>query len=172
MSVSFMNEECATLSGSTCRIKISVQKSLVAEVELEYERQTDSVVIHQYDIKGPKEENKNNWQESQHLVFQKLNLLAKSAFEDILVFYARESLYSLLEWIGSYYNLFTEPCHRCHTRLQFDSPQYKYLPPMVRTWTKKSTSGTTSIIEQSQLQNSVGIAYHMRCFIEATKTTI
>lgn len=90
----------------------------MTEVELEYEQQTDTLVIHQYDIKGPKEEvrvyyynyyyyftvinipsfvkNKNNWQESQHLVFQKLNLLAKSAFEDVLVFYARESLYSLL----------------------------------------------------------------------------
>ena len=67
----------------------------MADLELEYERNSDTLIIHQYDIKGVKEE-KHFWQDSQYLVFQKINLLATDAFEDMLVFFAKESLYNIL----------------------------------------------------------------------------
>lgn len=57
--------------------------------------------------------------------------------------------------------MFTRPCHRCHKILQFDSPQYKYLPPMVRTWTKKQ-----SFQKNPSLRMETGVAYHLRCFAE------
>lgn len=137
---------------------------MAADLELEYEKNTDTLIIHQYDIKSVKEQ-KHFWQDSQYLVFQKLNLLATSAFEHMLVFYAKESLHNILDWFASYYDLFSKPCHRCHKLLQFDSPHYKYLPPMVRTWTKKQPLG--SVNEPSPLlRQEVGVAYHMRCFAE------
>ncbi|GAA5802388.1 hypothetical protein HPULCUR_007853 [Helicostylum pulchrum] len=35
---------------------ICARKALVADLELEYERDSDSLTVHQYDIKGVKEE--------------------------------------------------------------------------------------------------------------------
>ncbi|KAI7903118.1 uncharacterized protein BX663DRAFT_509613 [Cokeromyces recurvatus] len=161
-SITFVNEERKTLTGSTCCIKIYSRKALAAILDLEYYQNSDSLIIHQYVIKSVKEE-KYVWQESQHLVFQKLNLLASNAFEDMLAFYAKESLYNILSWFISYHDLFTKPCHRCQKILQFDSPQYKYLPPIVRTWKKKEVFEENS---ESSIRIETGITYHMRCFIE------
>ncbi|GAA5813535.1 hypothetical protein MFLAVUS_007014 [Mucor flavus] len=161
-TVMFEEEERITFIGSTCRIKICARKALVADLELEYERDSDSLTVHQYDIKGVKEE-KNFWQDSQYLVFQKVNLLATDAFEDMLVFFAKESLYNMLDWFASYHDLFTAPCYRCHKILQFDSPQYRYLPPMVRTWAKK-----LPVVDNDSpvARQAPGTVYHMRCYIE------
>ncbi|KAK4512136.1 uncharacterized protein ATC70_013379 [Mucor velutinosus] len=160
--VNFIKEEQQTLSGSTCRIQIYARKALVADLELEYERGSDTLVIHQYDIKSVKEE-KQSWQDSQYLVFQKMNLLATTAFEDMLVFFAREALYNILNWFASYHDLFVSPCQRCHKLLQFDSPQYRYLPPMVRTWAKKQPIHQNEDVPMAQ---STGVPYHMRCYTE------
>ncbi|KAG2202429.1 hypothetical protein INT46_001325 [Mucor plumbeus] len=162
LSVIFEKQEQQTLCGSTCRIKICTRKALVADLELEYERGSDTLVIHQYDIKSVKEE-KQSWKDSQYLVFQKVNLLATTAFEDMLVFFAKEALYNILNWFASYRNLFVSPCQRCHKLLQFDSPQYKYLPPMVRTWAKKQPIHQNDHVP---IVHSIGVAYHMRCFTE------
>ncbi|KAI8642273.1 hypothetical protein BD408DRAFT_185686 [Parasitella parasitica] len=162
LSIVFQKKEYSTLCGSACRIKICSRKALVADIELEYERGSDALVIHQYTIKSVKEE-KQSWQDSQYLVFQKMNLLATAAFEDMLVFFAREALYNILDWFASYHDLFVSPCQRCHKLLQFDSPQFRYLPPMVRTWTKRQP-----IHQHGDVANvhDVGTPYHMRCFIE------
>ncbi|CAO3625484.1 unnamed protein product [Mucor hiemalis] len=159
-TVRYKEEEKMSSSGSTCRIKICAQKALVADLELEYERNSDTLIIHQYDIKGVKEQ-KHSWQDSQYLVFQKINLLATDAFEDMLVFFGKESLFNILEWFLSYHDLFTKPCHRCRKILQFDSPQYRYLPPMVRTWVKKSPTVNNDISETSP---PPATAFHMRCY--------
>lgn len=158
-SILFETQEQTTLTGSTCSIRVYSRKALAADLELEHDKNTDTLVIHQYDIKSVKEQ-KHIWQDSNYLVFQKLNLLATQAFEDMLVFYAKESLFNMLDWFASYFDLFSKPCIRCHKLLQFDSPQYKYLPPMVRTWTKKQPDDPESTRQQ------VGVAYHMRCFAE------
>ncbi|GAN07278.1 hypothetical protein MAM1_0155d06774 [Mucor ambiguus] len=160
--VGFIKEEQQTLSGSTCRIQICIRKALVADLELEYERGSDTLMIHQYDIKSTKEE-KQSWQDSQYLVFQKMNLLATTAFEDMLVFFAREALHNILNWFASYHDLFMLPCQRCHKLLQFDSPQYRYLPPMVRIWAKKQPIQQN---EDAPMVQSTGVPYHMRCYIE------
>ncbi|KAF1801112.1 hypothetical protein FB192DRAFT_1448438 [Mucor lusitanicus] len=160
--VGFVKEEQQTLSGSTCRIQICTRKALVADLELEYQRGSDTLMMHQYDIKSVKEE-KQSWQDSQYLVFQKMNLLATTAFEDMLVFFAREALYNILNWFASYHDLFVSPCQRCHKLLQFDSPQYRYLPPMVRTWAKKQPIQQN---EDAPMTQSTGVPYHMRCYIE------
>ncbi|KAI7889883.1 uncharacterized protein EV154DRAFT_268337 [Mucor mucedo] len=55
-TVTFEKEETPTLTGSTCHIKICARKALVADLELEYEKYSDTLVVHQYDIKGVKEE--------------------------------------------------------------------------------------------------------------------
>ncbi|ORE02305.1 hypothetical protein BCV72DRAFT_54594 [Rhizopus microsporus var. microsporus] len=93
-------------------------------------------------------------QGSQYLVFQKLSLLAAVAFEDMTTLFARESFFYILDWLSSYHDLFTAPCIRCHKVLQFDSPVYKYTPPVVRTWNTKHTTDRTAV------------AYHMRCYHE------
>lgn len=163
-TVRLKEEEKLSSSGSTCRIKICAQKALVAELELEYERNSDTLIIHQYDIKGVKEK-KHSWQDSQYLVFQKINLLATDAFEDMLVFFAKESLFNILEWFLNYHDLFTKPCHRCHKILQFDSPQYRYLPPMVRTWAKKAPTANNDLSDSSP---PLATAFHMRCYSIST----
>ncbi|OAD00336.1 hypothetical protein MUCCIDRAFT_166121 [Mucor lusitanicus CBS 277.49] len=95
----------------------------VADLELEYQRGSDTLMMHQYDIKSVKEEN----------------------------------------WFASYHDLFVSPCQRCHKLLQFDSPQYRYLPPMVRTWAKKQPIQQN---EDAPMTQSTGVPYHMRCYIE------
>ncbi|KAI9357733.1 hypothetical protein BD770DRAFT_88778 [Pilaira anomala] len=82
----------------------------------------------------------------------------------MLVFFGKESLYNMLEWFSSYHNLFTAPCYRCHKILQFDSPQYRYLPPMVRTWAKKVVLADNS--ELTVTHHAPGTVYHMRCYME------
>ncbi|KAI8989972.1 hypothetical protein BDB01DRAFT_779580 [Pilobolus umbonatus] len=161
VSISFIHPEQSSLAGSTCRIKICVHKTLSAELELEYERESDTLSIHQYNIGSLKEQRPTS-DDSQYLVFRKINLLATKAFEDMLVFFAKESLFNILDWFASYHDLFNKPCHRCHKLLQYDSPQYKHLPPMVRTWAKKSSLFNVNNTQQRQ----TGIAYHMRCSIE------
>ncbi|CEP09081.1 hypothetical protein [Parasitella parasitica] len=162
LSIIFAKKEYSTLCGSTCRIKICMRKALVADLELEYERESDALVIHQYTIISAKEE-KQSWQNSQYFVFQKMNLLATTAFEDMLGFFAREALYNILDWFASYHDLFISPCQRCHKVLQFDSPQYRYLPPMVRTWAKKQPIYQNN---ETATVRKIGAPYHMRCFIE------
>ncbi|KAI8097820.1 uncharacterized protein B0P05DRAFT_522207 [Gilbertella persicaria] len=55
-SVIFTVPEHVTLTGSTCSIKVFSRKSLVVDLELEYERGSDTLIIHQYDIKSVKEQ--------------------------------------------------------------------------------------------------------------------
>ncbi|KAI9015645.1 hypothetical protein CLU79DRAFT_337688 [Phycomyces nitens] len=133
MVVEIAEEEKETLVGSTCRVKVAVQKVLVASLSLEYENRSNTLILQEFDIHGPREE-KSVWQESNHFVFQKINMLAKDAFGDMTTLTAKEALSSILQWLASYHNLFVEPCCRCHKRLQFDSPHYKHLPAVVRTW--------------------------------------
>ncbi|KAI8365663.1 hypothetical protein EDC96DRAFT_188338 [Choanephora cucurbitarum] len=79
----------------------------------------------------------------------------------MLAYFAKDSLYHVLNWFASYHDLFTRPCQRCHKLLQFDSPQYKYLPPMVRTWPKRTLDDS---------EQPLNVAYHMRCFTEYKNT--
>ncbi|KAI9480583.1 MAG: hypothetical protein EXX96DRAFT_563373 [Benjaminiella poitrasii] len=55
-SVTFTQEEQNTLTGSTCSIKICSRKALAADLDIEYHQDSDSLIIHQYDIKSVKEE--------------------------------------------------------------------------------------------------------------------
>ncbi|KAG1299363.1 hypothetical protein G6F66_000900 [Rhizopus arrhizus] len=153
VTISFEREEQSTFSGTICHLKICVHKGFIAELELEYMRASNRLVVHQHDIRGLKEE-KHIWQDSQYLIFQKLNLLTSVAFEDMTMFFARESFYYILDWFSSYHDLFTAPCYRCHKVLQFDSPVSKYLPPIVRTWNSKHAAQVTPT------------AYHKTCFHE------
>ncbi|CAO3670578.1 unnamed protein product [Rhizopus stolonifer] len=145
-------KEQPVVSGTTCLLKVIVQKGFVAELELEYLTSSNTLVIHQHDIRGLKED-KHCWQDTQYLVFQKLNLLASVALKDMSAFFARESLFSILEWFSSYHDLFTATCNQCSHVLQFDTITAKYLPPIVRTWNTK------------HIQNKP-VAYHRRCFNE------
>ncbi|CEG67640.1 hypothetical protein RMATCC62417_04037 [Rhizopus microsporus] len=151
IDISFEREEQTTLSGTTCHLKVCIHKAFIVELELEYARASNTLIVHQYDIRGLKEELS---QGSQYLVFQKLSLLAAVAFEDMTTLFARESFFYILDWLSSYHDLFTAPCIRCHKVLQFDSPVYKYTPPVVRTWNTKHTTDRTAV------------AYHMRCYHE------
>lgn len=38
------------------------------------------------------------------------------------------------DWLASHRNLFIATCRGCAKHLYFDSPQFKYLPPTVRSW--------------------------------------
>lgn len=105
-------KEQPVVSGTTCLLKVIVQKGFVAELELEYLTSSNTLIIHQHDIRGLKED-KHCWQDTQYLVFQKLNLLASVALKDMSAFFARESLYSILEWFSSYHDLFTATCNQC-----------------------------------------------------------
>ncbi|SAM07691.1 hypothetical protein [Absidia glauca] len=170
----FLQPEQQITSGSVCTLEISVQRVLTATLDLEYHHASDSLIIHRYEIKSPKED-KPFWQESRYNVFQKINLIATSAFEEMTLLSAREALVNSLNWLSSYYHLFSEPCHRCRKRLQFDSPQYKHLPPVIRTWNRRKNSNIPEIsilssppstrddltMEQSP---SLGLAYHLRCY--------
>ncbi|CAO3634501.1 unnamed protein product [Cunninghamella blakesleeana] len=158
----FVQPEQLVKTGSACSLKISVHKVLTATLDLEYHHFSDSLIIHRYEIKGPKEQ-KPFWQESKYNVFRKINVVAAQAFEDISVLSAREALIGVLNWLSSYQHLFTEPCHRCKKRLQFDSPQFKHLPPVVRTWAQQKNNGIRSD-EYPASQQYLGVAFHLRCF--------
>ncbi|KAG0177588.1 hypothetical protein DFQ29_004667 [Apophysomyces sp. BC1021] len=169
MHVSYDTPERETFAGSICRVKVSIFKALTAILDLEYDHTSNSLVVHQYEMRSPKED-KPFWEDSQHLIFQRLDLLINAALNDMTLTTARESLFCILHWLSSYYNLFVEPCCRCHKRLQFDSPQYKYLPPIVRTWDQKKVANQSDR-NLSLTHNTVGLAYHIRCFIERGKVT-
>ncbi|CDS14470.1 hypothetical protein LRAMOSA06639 [Lichtheimia ramosa] len=166
MSITFDSPEHDTMSGSACCVTIAVEKALRVVLSLNYHNTSDTLVVHRYEMKSANEE-KNSQQDA--LLFQKLNVLADSAFQDMGVMPARESLSSILHWIASYHNLFTEPCFRCNRRLQFDSPHYKFLPPMVRTWVRRKVDYMEPDREMPQAYTTAGMAYHMLCFVGATK---
>ncbi|KAI8097527.1 mediator complex subunit 27-domain-containing protein [Halteromyces radiatus] len=178
ISGKFLEQEQSITTGSTCCLQISVHKVLTATMDLEYHYPSDSLIIHRYEIKGPKE-NKPFWKESKYNVFQKITLIAARAFEDMTLLSAREALLGLLDWLSSYHHLFTAPCHRCQKRLQYDSPQYKHLPPVIRTWVQRknatdipitSTTVTTPLSSPTKNepttdhQGITGLPYHIRCF--------
>ncbi|OAD79296.1 hypothetical protein PHYBLDRAFT_184736 [Phycomyces blakesleeanus NRRL 1555(-)] len=56
MIVEIDEEEKETLVGSTCHIKVTVQKVLVASLSLEYESKSNTLILQQFDIRGPREE--------------------------------------------------------------------------------------------------------------------
>ncbi|KAL1929142.1 hypothetical protein VTP01DRAFT_2201 [Rhizomucor pusillus] len=168
VSIESDSEEREASTGSACSITIQVAQALKASLDMEYHKASDSLIIHRYGIdavseKAPLEH------DSRYLLFQKLNILADAAFQDMSVLPARESFMSIMNWISSYHNLFTEPCVRCHKRLQLDSPQYKHLPPMVRTWVRRKIDYMEPDREMPQAYTTAGIAYHMQCFVGATK---
>ncbi|KAI8069261.1 mediator complex subunit 27-domain-containing protein [Gongronella butleri] len=92
---------------------------------------------------------KSYWQESGYKVLRKMHMVASRALDDLTRLAAREALVSVLDWLASYHRLYQTPCARCHKILQFDSPQFKHLPPVVRTW-----------------DQTIGTAYHLKCFQE------
>ncbi|ORX59642.1 hypothetical protein DM01DRAFT_1371507 [Hesseltinella vesiculosa] len=135
-------------NGSVCSLELTVRNILTATIDFEHHEPSDSLIIHRYDIKHPKEQ-KPYWQDSSYNVFQKIHTVASRALDDLTRFAAREALVNVLDWLTSYHQLYQEPCARCQKRLQFDSPQFKYLPPVVRTW-----------------DQTIGTAYHLKCFQE------
>ncbi|KAG0167740.1 hypothetical protein DFQ30_005710 [Apophysomyces sp. BC1015] len=171
MHVSYDTPERETFAGSICRVKVSIFKALTAILDLEYDHTSNSLVVHQYEMRSPKEDVSlmvlPNFNTNDTCL---LDLLINAALNDMTLTTARESLFCILHWLSSYYNLFVEPCCRCHKRLQFDSPQYKYLPPIVRTWDQKKVANQSDR-NLSLTHNTVGLAYHIRCFIERGKVT-
>ncbi|ORZ21420.1 hypothetical protein BCR42DRAFT_193048 [Absidia repens] len=171
----FLQPEQRITTGSACCLEMSVEKVLTATLDLEYHHTSNSLIIHRYEIKGPKED-KPFWQDSKYNVFQKINMIAAKAFEEMTVLSAREALLNSLNWLSSYHHLFSEPCQRCHKRLQFDSPRYKHLPPVIRTWSHDKNNNTTnssnsspslvSTNNESTISNrtDLGLPYHLRCY--------
>ncbi|KAI8341795.1 hypothetical protein BC941DRAFT_449167 [Chlamydoabsidia padenii] len=94
----FLQPEQQITSGSACCLEINVQKVLTATLDLEYHHASDSLIIHRYEIKSPKED-KPFWQESKYNVFQKINLIATSAFEEMTLLSAREALLNSLKGV-------------------------------------------------------------------------
>ncbi|RUO95878.1 hypothetical protein BC936DRAFT_143025 [Jimgerdemannia flammicorona] len=46
------------------------------------------------------------------------------------------------DWLASHRNLFAATCRACGKHLYYDSPQFKYLPPTVRSWRGMRRSGS------------------------------
>ncbi|KNC83054.1 hypothetical protein SARC_04672 [Sphaeroforma arctica JP610] len=88
------------------------------------------------------------WHSSEHRVFRRMTDQANAA---ILYFTAHKPeavLSSFLVWLHSYHNLFTAKCSRCDRHLCYDSEEFQYLPPVVRSFAT---------------ENKKHIVYHRQC---------
>jgi len=57
-----------------------------------------------------------------------------SSLDRLAAMDGREALVCLLDWLASHRNIFTATCRGCAKHLYFDLPQFKYLPPTIRSW--------------------------------------
>ncbi|KAH8550184.1 mediator complex subunit 27-domain-containing protein [Umbelopsis sp. PMI_123] len=144
-------EESTTLTGSACCLKISISHVLCAYLSVQYDEGKHSVVFDNFCVVAYREE-KPLWERSDYAVFEKINILAMERLDEMAKSNAQGSVYSVLNWIASYHDLFTATCHKCQKRLLFNSPQFKYLPPTLR------------VLKQTENDDSIEwLAYHSKC---------
>eukprot|EP01134_Creolimax_fragrantissima_P007249 CFRG7249T1 len=94
------------------------------------------------------DENISVWGNSNYLVFRKMTDQANAAILYFTSHKPQAVLSSFLVWLHSYHNLFTEKCSQCDRHLCYDSEEFKYLPPVVRSFTTEQAKH---------------VAYHKQC---------
>ncbi|KAG2184046.1 hypothetical protein INT44_009057 [Umbelopsis vinacea] len=146
--IQYAVEESTTLTGSACCLKISIPHVLCAYLSIQFDEGKHSVVFDNFCVVAYRED-KPLWERSDYAVFEKINILAMEKLDEMAKSNAQIAVYSVLNWIASYNDLFTATCHKCQKRLLFNSPQFKYLPPTLR------------ILKQSENDESIEwLSYH------------
>jgi len=74
--------------------------------------------------------------EPQTLLFQKLNFQATTKLNELAFDDSEKALFLLLDWLGSYEDLFKVSCAGCRMRLHLESEHFKLLLPTVRVFKK------------------------------------
>ncbi|KAL1916935.1 uncharacterized protein VTP21DRAFT_5132 [Calcarisporiella thermophila] len=126
------NPNMAGISG----LVVTIGKIMKSNISLSIDMHTGVIDISRVVTFGYKEE-KESWEESDLIVFKKISHLATDVVEYGRQWDPNNLLIFFLDWLWSYNNLFTQPCRNCGQLLIFDSPHYKFLPPVMRTFKDK-----------------------------------
>ncbi|CAG8654141.1 447_t:CDS:2, partial [Dentiscutata heterogama] len=122
--------EC-DLSGRPSGLMVSVNNLLKAGIILKYnDINGSSVSFVRLTIIGYHEK-KSIREFSDILVFQRITQIGLELFNNLD---QSDPMPKLLDWISSFHDLYTSPCHHCKKLLSFDSHVYKYLPPVRRVF--------------------------------------